>query len=462
MKNLILAVLLMVFALFDANVYAQTNAAPLLNAARHGSVAAINKALALGIDVNAKNADGWTALALAASSGKQDAVKVLLKAGAAVNVKSANGQTPLMASVLSGNAAVVKLLLDGGADAFAATSQGATALDIAQSSGKKQLIDLLSKHVDKINKMVMIKSEQAGRAFRAQEYAKAAALFREAVLLNPEDDFDWHFLGRSQDLLGDLKGAQQAYQKSLDLAPGGNLAERNRTYLSKLQGRLTNVLKDCPDCPEMVVVPAGSFNMGSEHGYDDELPIHGVTFSQPFAIGKTEVTQAQWKAVMGNNPSANDGCDNCPVEQVNTLDAQAFIDRLNAKTGKQYRLPTEAEWEYACRAGAQNTFCGADDANSVAWFEETSSKPVAGKQPNAWGLYDMNGNVWEWVQDPHHDNYFGAPADGGVWHGDGTYRVARGGSWYSGPQYGRASIRGKHQPLDRFNDGGFRLVRVVP
>jgi formylglycine-generating enzyme required for sulfatase activity len=461
MRKLILA--LAVFALAVSGAHAQTNPAPLLAAAKQGSVKAIRQALGSGIDVNAADKDGWTALALAASGGKPDAVKTLLKAGAAVNVKASGGQTPLMAAVLSGNRDVVKLLLDGGADAFAATVEGASALDIARRSGKKPLSDLLAEHMVKINKMVAAKSEQAAGAFKAGNYAKAAGLFREAVLLNPEDDFDWHFLGRALEKSDDLKGAQEAYQRSLDVAPNGSVAQRNQTYLAKLQTRLENSLRDCPDCPEMVKVPSGSFDMGGDRGgYDDELPIHSVTFARPFALGRTEVTQAQWKAVMGNNPSANSGCENCPVEQVSVLDVQEFLDKLNAKTGKQYRLPTEAEWEYACRAGARQMFCGSDDPNSVAWFGETTAQPVAGKQPNAWGLYDMSGNVWEWVQDPPHDNYYGAPADGGVWNGDATYRVARGGSWYGAPQYGRAGVRGKHPPTARFNDGGFRLARDLP
>ncbi len=126
--------------------------------------------------------------------------------------------------------------------------------------------------------------------------------------------------------------------------------------------------KDCPTCGEMVEIPAGSFDMGSNNGESDEKPVHRVTFSKPFAIGKTEVTQEQWYAVMGSDPSYFNGCgDTCPVEQVSWNDAQTFIKKLNAKTGKQYRLPTEAEWEYACRAGSQLEYCGSDNADNVSW-----------------------------------------------------------------------------------------------
>ena len=163
------------------------------------------------------------------------------------------------------------------------------------------------------------------------------------------------------------------------------------------------IFKDCTDCPEMVVVPAGSFDMGSNND-TNEKPVHRVTINRAFAIGKTEVTQGQWKAIMGNNPSKFVECgDNCPVEQVSWDDAQAFIEKLNTKTGKKYRLPSEAEWEYACRAGGQHEYCGGNNLDSIAWYgalakpagnSNKTTNPVAAKQANAFGLYDMSGNVW--------------------------------------------------------------------
>lgn len=230
------------------------------------------------------------------------------------------------------------------------------------------------------------------------------------------------------------------------------------------------VFKDCADCPEMVVVPAGSFDMGSNGGEENEKPVHRVTIKRAFAIGKTEVTQAQWKAIMGNNPAKYGACgDNCPVEQVSWDDAQEFIEALNEKTGKNYRLPSEAEWEYACRAGGQHTYCGGDDMNSVGWYgglatpagnSGKSTNPVGTKQPNAWGLYDMSGNVWEWVQDSYHESYEGAPADGSAWEEESaTLRVPRGGSWsYLQP----AAKRGGSETDFRYGTIGFRLARTLP
>lgn len=234
------------------------------------------------------------------------------------------------------------------------------------------------------------------------------------------------------------------------------------------------VFRDCAECPDMVVIPPGSFNMGSENGHPDERPVHRVTINRAFAMGKTEVTQAQWRSIMGNNPSEFKNCgDNCPVEKVSWDDAQEFIRKLNARTGKQYRLPSEAEWEYACLAGEQLEYCGSANVERVAWYgtyenqagnSGNSTNPVATKQANAFGLYDMSGNVYEWVEDSYHDSYIGAPSDGSVWQGDESKRVVRGGSWYYYPLFVRAAGRLWVPPAYRtsIKDFGFRLVRMLP
>ena len=235
--------------------------------------------------------------------------------------------------------------------------------------------------------------------------------------------------------------------------------------------RPAKVIKDCSVCPELVVVPPGSYKMGSNSG-GDEVPVHSVTFSQPFALGKTEITQGQWKAIMGNNPSRfTSSGDNLPVERVSWNDAQEFIHKLNSKTGKEYRLPSEAEWEYACRAGAMQEYCGNDNIDKVAWYYNSDdpkgnvgakTHPVAGKNANALGLYDMSGNVWEWVEDSYHANYVGAPTDGSAWSGDGARRVLRGGSWDFTPLNLRATNRNGEDPTTRDSDVGFRIARSLP
>jgi formylglycine-generating enzyme required for sulfatase activity len=214
--------------------------------------------------------------------------------------------------------------------------------------------------------------------------------------------------------------------------------------------------RDCSNCPEMIVIPAGSFEMG-ETGYT-----HHVTIDKPFAIGKYEVTQAQWQAVMGNNPSYFLRCGgDCPVEQVSWDEVKKFIRKFNQKTGKRYRLPSESEWEYACRAGGRNEYCGSDDMSSVSWNGGEETHPVGGKQANAFGLHDMSGNVWEWVQDTWHENYNGAPANGAAWSGNTSYHVLRGGTWFSLPKEVSATSRGRSIPPHGDAAFGFRLAMTL-
>jgi formylglycine-generating enzyme required for sulfatase activity len=182
---------------------------------------------------------------------------------------------------------------------------------------------------------------------------------------------------------------------------------------------------------EFVWIPAGEFQMGSSDGYDNERPVHTVHIKEPFFMTKYPVTQGQWEAVMGNDPSHFKGDPQRPVENVSWHDVQAFLQALNQKeAGNAYRLPTEAEWEYACRASTTTAYSFGDDASQLgeyAWYEENSQErthSVGQKKPNAWGLYDMHGNVWEWVQDCYHDSYTGAPIDGSAWEDDTPeYRV---------------------------------------
>lgn len=221
-----------------------------------------------------------------------------------------------------------------------------------------------------------------------------------------------------------------------------------------------STFQDCPDCPEMVVMPAGSFDMGSNDADDEEKPVRRVTLSRAFAMGRTEVTRGQWRAIMGDN--SGECGDNCPVEQVSWDAAQEFIRRLNQKTGRYYRLPSESEWEYACRAGGAQEYCGSDSVDSVAWTDKNSGKTahkVAAKLPNAFGLYDMSGNVWEWIEDGSHDNYKGAPTDGSAWPGAGLMHMLRGGSWSGDPLTARAANRYGLDAAESSDGIGFRLVR---
>ena len=214
----------------------------------------------------------------------------------------------------------------------------------------------------------------------------------------------------------------------------------------------------------MVAIKGGTFQMGSNEG-DDEKPIHSVTVSD-FSIGKTEVTQAQWVAIMGSNPSSFKG-DNLPVEQVSWDDVQVFLGKLNVKTGKTYRLPTEAEWEYAARGGKDSqgyTYSGSNTIADVAEYDgnnNKSTKPVAGRKPNELGLYDMSGNVWEWCSDWYGENYYASLLQNNPQGpSTGSNRVFRGGSWPDHASYCRVAIRGLVTPYYRSYNLGFRLALV--
>jgi formylglycine-generating enzyme required for sulfatase activity len=230
------------------------------------------------------------------------------------------------------------------------------------------------------------------------------------------------------------------------------------------------VIKDCADCPEMLAMPAGSFDMGS--GADGpattELPLHQVKLPG-FLLGRTEVTQGQWRAVIGNNPSRFKDCgDDCPVENISWDDAQQFATKLSQKTGKIYRLPTEAEWEYAARAGGKGRWSFGDDESQLgahAWFSANSdgkTHPVGQKKASVIGLHDIHGNVWEWVQDVWHENYQGAPSDGSAWvnGGDQARRVLRGGAWNNNPRNLRSANRSLYAPVS-FVSTGMRIARTL-
>ncbi len=277
--------------------------------------------------------------------------------------------------------------------------------------------------------------------------------------------------------------------------------------------------KDCPNCPEMTAIPAGSFDMGSPdnevgHGVD-ESPVHRVTLP-PFALSTTEITRSQYAAFVGDTKHDAGTCwavnesgwvedragrnsgdfvfrkdlagdrqfDNRPVSCVNWHDAQAYAQWLSKITGKNYRLPTEAEWEYAARAGtttarywgndvgrnnANCSDCGHKWEESATPWEGASSSPVGSFPPNAFGLYDMLGNVWEWTEDTYHNNYKGAPTNGSAWvqktsgNDRSVGRIIRGGSWKYSSEFMRAAYRMGNEEIKRYEyKVGIRLARTLP
>lgn len=266
------------------------------------------------------------------------------------------------------------------------------------------------------------------------DYKEASKEFEQATLSAPWVGDAYFNLGVAQDKAENYPAALRSLNLALLASPDSKDIKaliyqvEYRNKKAQATPKSGESFRDCTDCPEMVVIPAGSTGPA-------------------FAMGKTEVTQGQWRAIMGNNPSRFGNCGaDCPVEKVSWNDAKDFISRLNSKTGKQYRLPSEAEWEVACRAGRQQEYCGSDSVDSVAWHGENSgdtTHPVGRKQPNAYGLYDMSGNVWEWVGDCYNRD---------CW--------KRGGSFAREPRFARATER--EEGGSRNTDYGFRLARMLP
>ena len=220
---------------------------------------------------------------------------------------------------------------------------------------------------------------------------------------------------------------------------------------------------------EMVYVEGGTFVMGAtseqeSDAYDNEKPVHSVTLSG-YYIGKCEVTQELWEAVMGSNPSHFKGAQN-PVESVSWNDCQNFIKKLNSLTGRTFRLPTEAEWEYAARGGNQSShykYSGSGNIGNVAWYDDNSGSKthaVGTKSPNELGIYDMSGNVYEWCSDRYGGYYSAGAQTNPQGPSSGSYRVLRGGSWYYYARRCRVSHRGGSGPDNSSSDYGLRLVLV--
>jgi len=211
---------------------------------------------------------------------------------------------------------------------------------------------------------------------------------------------------------------------------------------------------------DMVAVKGGCFQMGDV----EDKTLHEVCVSN-FLMGKYEVTQGQWQAVMGSNPSRYSSCgSDCPVDQVSWNDTQEFIARLNAKGGRQYRLPTEAEWEYAARSGGKNEkYAGGNDVDSVAWYGRNSGKrphKVGTKQANGLGIYDMSGNVWEWVSDCYLCDYYkNSPKNNPEGPKCDLRRVLRGGSWFNTAKDSQVTFRVRDNPDFSYHFSfGFRLA----
>jgi formylglycine-generating enzyme required for sulfatase activity len=305
-------------------------------------------------------------------------------------------------------------------------------------------------------KVSNIRAEQRGQDIVVLYSLETTSLCEVSLLLSQDNGVTWG--SPLKNVSGDVGKNIAAGEKQINWKV---LEEREQLVGDKIKFKVVASGKKSFE-PEMIFVEGGTFQMGSSSGESNEKPVHSVTLSA-FNIGKYEVTQAQWKAVMGNNPSNFTGCDDCPVVYVSWNDVQQYISKLNSQTGKNYRLPTEAEWEFSARGGKSSkgyTYSGSNDLNSVAWNTDNSGSKthtVGGKQANELGIYDMSGNVWEWCSDWYgtYNSYSETNPTGASL---GQYRVLRGGGWDYNADYCRTADRGGYDPDYRDYAGGFRLV----
>ena len=405
-------------------------------AAKAGNLKGLEAALAAGVDVNARDDKGWTALMYVVDKGYVLLVEPLLQAKADPDVRAPDGATALFMAVAHGHSEIIPPLMKAGADPTIKGPKGKMATEVAQARyGDLEVAQQKGEHPAIIALL-------AGKTW---EEAVEDATFASA---------------RSQ-------------------------AKRKRYPLLTATSPAGTTGRECDACPEMVVVPAGRFQMGDLSGDAgiDEKPVHDVTIDDPFAVGRYEVTFAEWDACV-----AGGGCTDRPDDQgwgrgtrpviyVSWDDAQEYVRWLSRETGKLYRLLSEAEWEFVARAGTTTKYwwgnqadhdhanygkdecCGGAVAGADRW-EYTS--PVGSFNPNAFGLFDTAGNVYEWVEDCWNDTYSGAPADGSAWtSGNCDSRVLRGGSWVNFPRNLRSASRdgiitGYHNRYD-----GFRVARTL-
>ena len=324
-----------------------------------------------------------------------------------------------------------------------ATGYYADALEIARRHGEAALVGPRDQMAELIRKI-----EAAGIGpFVKHELANASAIAR-----------------RAEAVLPDFAAASGHYQAALDVLqkaiPTG--LERKRLD-AEMQARDPIMAAGI----ELIWIPPGTFFMGSDDASVEEEPKHEVTIPRGFWMGRFPITQAQWTAIMGKNPSGFQEGGDLPVENVSWQDCQAFLQKLNAKEEGLFRLPSEAEWEYACRAGEPGDWCfGSDPAllDDYAWHHENAggrTHPVGEKKPNPWGLHDMHGNVCEWCEDRRHQDYNGAPDRGQPWlEGGAEERVTRGGSWCIITPECRSAFRGWYARPDVTADFmGLRVCR---
>lgn len=325
---------------------------------------------------------------------------------------------------------------------------------------------------------------------------RAIENFEKGLKLKPQNALAHFYLAEALRASGRMEDSYEHYERSLTIDSKSTVAEQARTQLKKMaEARPGRAFRDCSVCPEMVVIPAGTFTMGSPPSdpdrFDNESPSHVVTIARPFAVGKFEVTFDEWDACVAEKacPAVDAGKwgrGKRPVINVTVIDAFTYAHWISRKTGKSYRLLSEAEWEYAERGGSAHArHWGPSIARACEFanvFDLTGQRadpikrptapcddhfagtaPAGSFKPNAFGLYDMLGNVFEYVADCWNSNYKSAPADGSAWAtGDCNQRTSRGGSWAMGPDEARSAFRGYPSSVSSSDFDGFRVAMTLP
>jgi len=316
--------------------------------------------------------------------------------------------------------------------------------------------------------------------WKSGDFAAAELGFKQGLDIDPANGPANYYYADCLQRRGDRVNATDYMARAAALAPSSEEGLKAQIALAGPLKKTGESFKDCPSvCPEMVTIPSGSFTMGSpasELGRRAvEGPQHSVTIGYAFAVGKYDVTFDEWDACVadggcGGYKPADEGWGrgNRPVINVSWDDAQAYAQWLSKKTGKQYRLLSEAEWEYAARAGTTSVYYwgdaigsgNADCGGCGSQWDGKQTSPVGSFQANAFGLYDMGGNVEQWTADCY-DTYAGAPSDGSASQRTCLQRISRGGAYYNGPQAVRAANRGGFPPDIRSQDNGFRVARTL-